>query len=91
MLVMHSQLSRCSTARGYSTGLFCVGPTKVKACKSCLYQKFENEKIISQFVRTSKICDRNGGNIKDSISQRAIYIKYLLEVTPVYIYELTYS
>ena len=31
---MYSRLSRSSTARGSNTGLFCVGPTKVKACKS---------------------------------------------------------
>ena len=31
---MNSQLLRCSTARGSSTGLSLVGPTKVKACKS---------------------------------------------------------
>ena len=34
---MYSQLSRCRTAGGSSTGLFCVGPTKVKACKSLLF------------------------------------------------------
>ena len=29
---LYSWLSRCSTARGSSSGLFLVGPTKVKAC-----------------------------------------------------------
>ena len=30
-------LPRCSTAKGSSTGLALVGPTKVKACKSFLF------------------------------------------------------
>ena len=29
-----SRFARCDTARGFSTGLFLVGPTKVKACTS---------------------------------------------------------
>ena len=33
----HSLLSRRNTARGSSTGLVIVGPTKVKACKSILF------------------------------------------------------
>ena len=35
--VIYSQLSRCRTSRGSSTGLFYVGPTKVKAYKSFLF------------------------------------------------------
>ena len=66
--IIQSRLSRCSTARGSSAGLFCVGPTKVGACKSFLFidgplkveNKVENEKIISQFVGTSKMCDGDG-------------------------------
>ena len=38
--LMYSRLSRCSTARGSSTGLFCVGPTKFKACKSFILSHF---------------------------------------------------
>ena len=34
---MHSQLSRHSTARGSSTGLVPIGPTKVKAPTSVLF------------------------------------------------------
>ena len=36
-VIINSQLSRCITARGSSTGLVLVGPTKFKACKSILY------------------------------------------------------
>ena len=36
-LGIHSGLSRCSTARGSSTGCSQVCPTKVKACKSFLF------------------------------------------------------
>ena len=36
LIEIHSRLSRCSTARGSNTGLFQVGPTKVKARKSFL-------------------------------------------------------
>ena len=36
---IYSQLSRWSTARGSSTGLFHVGPTNVKACKPFLFTK----------------------------------------------------
>ena len=35
--IIDSRLSRCSRARRSSTGLFYVGPTKVKACKSFLF------------------------------------------------------
>ena len=35
--MIHSQLLRCNTARGSSTGLSLVGPTKVKAVKSFLF------------------------------------------------------
>ena len=120
-LEINSWLSRCSTPRGPNTGLFHIGPTKVKAHKSFLFIEgsdkvflcygirwpllsylhqqvtvyiyylcaldttlsyffslcfnalhsnklsqsnfFENEKIISQFVRTSKVCDQNGGRV----------------------------
>ena len=34
---MYNQLLRRSTARGSSSGLVPVGPTKVKACKSILF------------------------------------------------------
>ena len=34
---IHIRLSRCFTAKGSSTGLSLVGPTKVKACKSFLF------------------------------------------------------
>ena len=34
---MYSGLSRCSTARGLSTGQFLVGPAKVKAGKYILF------------------------------------------------------
>ena len=59
---MYSRLSRCSTARGSSTGLSLVGPTKVRAHKSCFpvklhrlltkdlffyVRRFEDDKIIS--------------------------------------------
>ena len=51
-----SWLSRCSTARGSSTKLFHVGPTKVKAHKSFLFTggslKVENEKQLVDFVVT---------------------------------------
>ena len=36
-LVMYSQFSRLSTARGFCTGLATVGPAKVKAFKSILF------------------------------------------------------
>ena len=36
LIEIHSRLLRCSTARGSNTGLFQVGPTKVKARKSFL-------------------------------------------------------
>ena len=35
--IKNSRLSRCSTARRFSTGLFHEGPTKVKAYKSFLF------------------------------------------------------
>ena len=43
----NSWLLRCSTARGSSTGLFLVGPTKVNACKSFLFTEGspEGEKV----------------------------------------------
>ena len=48
--VMNSQLSRCSTARGSSTGLSLVGPTKVKARKSFIFPegslKVENSIVL---------------------------------------------
>ena len=34
---IHSWLSRCSTARGSSSGISLVGPSKVKACKFFLF------------------------------------------------------
>ena len=34
---IHRQLLRCSTARGSSSWLSLVGPTKGKACKSFLF------------------------------------------------------
>ena len=34
---IYSQLSRCSTARGSISGLFLLGPTKVKAHKSFIF------------------------------------------------------
>ena len=47
---MFSQLSRCSTAKGSKTGLSLVGPTKVKARKSFLFNegflKVENNKSL---------------------------------------------
>ena len=56
MLMLYSQLSRCSTARGSSTGLSQVGPTKVKACKSFLFTesslKVENKEDLVDFVIT---------------------------------------
>ena len=36
---MYSQLLSCSTARGSGTGLSLVGPTKVKAYKSFLFEE----------------------------------------------------
>ena len=55
-LIIYSQLSRCSTARGSSTGLSLVGPTIVKACKSFLFTegslKVENKKHLLDFVVT---------------------------------------
>ena len=36
---MNGWLLRCSTARRSSNGLFLVGPTKVKACKSFLFNE----------------------------------------------------
>ena len=33
---IHSRLPRYSSAKGFSTDLVMVGPTKVKACKSVL-------------------------------------------------------
>ena len=39
--IMHSQLSRRSTARGLNTRFYLVGPTKVKAYKFFVFiQKF---------------------------------------------------
>ena len=35
--IMNNRLSGCNTARGSSTGLSLVGPTKVKARKSFLF------------------------------------------------------
>ena len=37
VIMMYRQLLRCSTARGYSTGLSLVGPAKVKAPKSIIF------------------------------------------------------
>ena len=59
---MKHRLLRSSTARGSSTRLSLVGPTKVKACKFFLFTegslKVEN-KIISQIVGISEGCDQN--------------------------------
>ena len=53
---IYSQLSRCSTARGSSTGLVCVGPTEVKASKSFLFTdipiKVENKEHLFNLVAT---------------------------------------
>ena len=32
--IINSSLSQCSTAWGLSTRLFCVGPTRIRSCKS---------------------------------------------------------
>ena len=40
LVYTNSQLLRCSTAKGSSTKLSLVGPTKVKACKSFLFEGF---------------------------------------------------
>ena len=51
-----SRLSKCSTARGSSTELSLVGPTKAKACKSFLFTecslKVENKEHLINFVVT---------------------------------------
>ena len=39
LVVIYSQLSQRSTARGFCTGLVPVGPTIIKACKSILFTK----------------------------------------------------
>ena len=53
---MNGWLLRCSTARRSSNGLFLVGPTKVKACKSFLFNegslKVENKEHLFDFVLT---------------------------------------
>ena len=53
---MHSQLSRPSTARGSSTRLSLVGPTKVEACESFLFTEgspeVENKEHLFDFVDT---------------------------------------
>ena len=53
---IYSQLSRCSTARGSSTGLSLVGPTKVKVRKSFLLAevpiKLKNKDHLLDFVVT---------------------------------------
>ena len=53
---MFCQLSRCSTARGSSTGWSQVGPTKVKARKSFLFiegsPEVENKIHLFDFVVT---------------------------------------
>ena len=58
--MIYSQLSRCSTARGSSTGLSFVGPTKVKAHKSFLFTegslKVENKGNLYDFVTTLYTC-----------------------------------
>ena len=43
---IYSRLSRCSTARGSSTRLFCVGHTKVKAHKSFFPLKVRNKESL---------------------------------------------
>ena len=35
--IIHSQLSKCCTARVSNAGLYRIGPTKVKASKSFLF------------------------------------------------------
>ena len=53
---IYSQLSRCSTASGSSTGLSLVGPTMVKASKTFLFTegslKVENKEHLVDFVVT---------------------------------------
>ena len=53
---MYGWLSRCSTARGSSSGLSQGGPTKVKARKSFLFTEFsikvENKEHFFDFVVT---------------------------------------
>ena len=54
--IIYSWLSRCSTARGSSTGLLLVGPGKVKACESFLFTEgspeCENKEHLFDFVVT---------------------------------------
>ena len=52
---INSQLPRCSTARGYSTGLVPVGPAKVEACKSILFVVFFNQ--LSDAAPTLKLVE----------------------------------
>ena len=53
---MYSWLSRCSEARGSSTGLFLIGPTKVNTRKSFLFTKgflkVENKEHLFDLVVT---------------------------------------
>ena len=50
---MYSQLSRSSTARGSSTSLVTLGPTKVKACKSILFTEGIPE---VEIIRVMYVC-----------------------------------
>ena len=60
VLNIHSRLSRCSTARGSSTRLSLVVPTKVKVCKSFLITegslKVENKEHLFDFFATLLCC-----------------------------------
>ena len=53
---MYSCLSRCSEARGSSTGLLLIGPTKVNTRKSFLFTKgflkVENEEHLFDLIVT---------------------------------------
>ena len=53
---IHSQLLRCSTARGSSTGSCLVGSTKVKAPMSVLSWEWEDQGPMKQGQGTCDIC-----------------------------------
>ena len=60
LFMMYSRLLRCSTARGSSTGLSLVGPTKVKPGKSFysleVFLKFVNKEHLFNFAKNNKSC-----------------------------------
>ena len=75
-VTIYSQLFRRSAVRGSSTGFVPVGPTKVKASKSILFNEGTPEgkiKLNSQFCWIAIDCDQNG----DRISKNDEKLPYL--------------